>query len=67
MPQQEVSNGKFLETVITSENKAGYTATLVTCGWARAVLEKVTRASGQEPYMLKKLKIAEKVKSGPTD
>ena len=30
-------------------NKAGYTATLVTCGWAGAVLE-VTRTSGQEPY-----------------
>ena len=28
------------------ENKAGYTATLVKCGWAGAVLEKVTRASG---------------------
>ena len=34
-------------------NKAGYTATLVACGWAKAVLEKVTRASGQEPYALK--------------
>ena len=31
-------------------NKARYTATLVACGWAGAVLEKVTRASGQEPY-----------------
>ena len=31
-------------------NKAGYTATLVACGWAGAVLEKVTRAYGQEPY-----------------
>ena len=31
-------------------NKAGYTATLVACGWAGAVLEKVIRASGQEPY-----------------
>ena len=31
-------------------NKAGYTATLVACGWAGAVLEKVTRAFGQEPY-----------------
>ena len=25
-------------------------AALVACGWAGAVLEKVTRASGQEPY-----------------
>ena len=31
-------------------NKAGYTATLVACGWAEAMLEKVTKASGQEPY-----------------
>ena len=31
-----------------SRNKAGYTATLVACGWAGAVLKKVTRASGQE-------------------
>ena len=46
-------------------NKAGYTATEVACGWAGAVLEKVTRASGQ-------LKNAEKVKGDrptirPTD
>ena len=34
-------------------NKAGYTATVVACGWAGAVLEKVTRASGQEPYAQK--------------
>ena len=31
-------------------NKAGYTATLVACGWAGAVLERVTRAPGQKPY-----------------
>ena len=30
------------------KNKAGYTATPVACGWAGAVLEKVTRAFGQE-------------------
>ena len=35
------------------ENKAGYTATLVACGWAGAVLEKVTWASGQELYAQK--------------
>ena len=29
-------------------NKAGYTATPVTCGWAWAVIEKVTRAFGLE-------------------
>ena len=37
-------------------NKVGYTATLVACGWAGAVLEKVTRASGQELYAQKALK-----------
>ena len=42
----------------TNENKAGYTATLVACELAGAVLEKVTRASGQEPYAQKN---AEKV------
>ena len=30
------------------DNKARYMATLVACGWAGAVLEKVTRAFGQE-------------------
>ena len=30
------------------KNKAGYTATLVACGWAGAVIEKVTGAFGQE-------------------
>ena len=34
-------------------NKAGITATLVACVWAGAVLEKVTRASGQEPFAQK--------------
>ena len=34
-------------------NKAEYTATLVACGWAGAVLEKVNRASGQELYAQK--------------
>ena len=38
---------------IVKKNKAGYTATLVACGWAGAVLEKVTWASGQEPYAQK--------------
>ena len=28
-------------------NKAGYTATLVACGWARALIDKVTGAFGQ--------------------
>ena len=39
--------------VVIELNKAGYTATLVACGWAGAVLEKVTRASGHEPYAQK--------------
>ena len=30
------------------KNKAKYTASSVACGWAGAVLEKVTRAFGQE-------------------
>ena len=29
-------------------NKAGYTATLVACGWAGAVIEEATGAFGQE-------------------
>ena len=29
-------------------NKAGYTATPIACGWARAVTEKVTEAFWQE-------------------
>ena len=34
--------------IFSEKNKAGYTATPVVCGWAGAVLEKVTRAFGQE-------------------
>ena len=30
------------------KNMAGYTATLVACGWAGAVMEKVTGAFGRE-------------------
>ena len=30
-------------------NKDRYTATQVTCGWAGAVLQKVTEAFGEEP------------------
>ena len=36
---KKLENGK--------ENKAGYTATSVACGWAGAVIE-VTRSFGQE-------------------
>ena len=63
--------GWFIERVrsIYRVNKAGYTATLVVCGWAGAVLEKVTRASGREPYAQKTQK-RQKSKKGtdpPTD
>jgi len=37
--------GAFFE-----KNKVRYTASLVPCGLAGAVLEKVTRSYGQEPY-----------------
>ena len=50
-------------------NKAGYTATLVACRWAGAVLEKVIRASGQEPYAQKaqKRRKSKKGTDQPTD
>ena len=38
---------------MSKRNKAGYTATLVACGWTGAVPETVTRASVQEPYAQK--------------
>ena len=50
-------------------NKPEYTATLVACGCAGAVVEKVTRASGQELYAQKTQK-RRKSKKGidqPTD
>ena len=46
--------------------KVGYTATLVVCGWAGAVLEKVIGVSEREPYA-QKTENAEKVKREPTD
>ena len=49
--------------------KAGYTATPVACGWAGAVLEKVTGSSGQELFAQKAQK-GRKSKKGtdrPTD
>ena len=48
------------------KNKAGYTATLVACGWAGAVMEKVTGELGRSSE-LKTLKNAKKVKWGPND
>ena len=55
-----------IEVIIT---KAGYTATLVACGWAEAVLEKVTRASGREHYAQKaqKRRKSKKWTNRPTD
>ena len=51
--EKERTKTKTKTKTMTKKNKAGYTATLVACGWAGAVLEKVTRASGQEPYAQK--------------
>ena len=51
--EKEKERTKTKTKTKTKKNKAGYTATLVACGWAGAVLEKVTRASGQEPYAQK--------------
>ena len=58
---------KTLEDAYSLINKAGYTATLVACGWAGAVLDKVTRASGQEQCS-KSSKTPKKLKGDqPTD
>ena len=46
------------------KNKAGYTAILVAFRWAGAVLEKLSRASGQEQYA-QKAKKHQKSKRGP--
>ena len=61
MKKQEVEDLKI--------KKVGYTATLVACGWAGAVLEKVTRVSGQEPYAQKaqKRRKSKKGTNRPTD
>ena len=50
-------------------NKVGYMATPVACGWAGAVLEKVTTASGQEPYAqeAQKRRKSKKGTDQPTD
>merc|ERR1719282_506351 len=41
------------------DNKAGYTATPVACGWAGAVIE-VTRSFGQEQWSQKSKKTKQK-------
>ena len=53
---------RCFKSELGTQNKAGYKAILVACRWAGAVLEKVTRASEQEPYA-QKCKTAEKVNS----
>ena len=55
------------ESVSLILNKAGYTATLVACGWAGAVLEKVTLASGQELYAQKAKNHQKSKGDRPTD
>ena len=40
----------FLHSCWIDRNKAGYTATLVACGWVGAMIEKVTGAFGQEQW-----------------
>ena len=45
---QEMTEMSWVKRDCVERNKAGYTATLVACGWAGAVLEKVTKTFGQE-------------------
>ena len=51
---------KEVEETAIEKNKAGHTVTLVGCGWAGAVLEKVTGSSGQELYTQKAKKTPKK-------
>ena len=55
-----------IEVLLPLFDKHGTLQNNEACGSAGAVLEKVTRASGQEPHVQKAQK-AEKVKRGPTD
>ena len=55
------------DDMAVTENKAGYTATPVACGWAGAVLEKVTRAFGQEQWAQKAQKKKVVKRGPPTD
>ena len=52
--------------VSADKNKAGYTATLVACGKARAVPEKVTGAFGQSSKMAKNYQPTNRRTDGPT-
>ena len=58
-----------LSLVKITQNKAGYTATLVACGWAEAVLEKVISVFGQEKWAQKaqKRRKSKKGTDQPTD
>ena len=58
---------KEVEETAIEKNKAGHTVTLVGCGWAGAVLEKVNRASGQERYAQKAKKRRKSKRDRPTD
>ena len=49
-PKKKNRQMRFIDS---PKNKAGYTSTLVACGWAGSVLQKVTRTSGQERYARK--------------
>ena len=45
--EERKERGVLIARGAINGNKAGYTATLVACGWAGAVMEKVTGAFGQ--------------------
>ena len=73
---EEIKGGKREKTKIWGKynfcqyhNKTGFTATLVACGWAGAVLEKVSRAPWQEQSAQKaqKRRKSKKGTNRPTD
>ena len=47
---QKIKCDQLVESCVV-KNKAGYTDTLVACGWGGAMLEKVIRVFGQESYV----------------
>ena len=53
--------------VLSFKNKAGYTVTLVACGWAGALIDKVTGAFGQEQLAQNAKKRLKKEKRAPTN
>ena len=52
-PSPPPKKNRQMRFIDSPKNKAGYTSTLVACGWAGSVLQKVTRTSGQERYARK--------------